>query len=289
MERKSVMMRTNLIVVSFVSTFFANISAKAQVSGANAQCTIISAQDFGKVLPYHGDPVPPANASCSVNGESGYVSNTSSGIGMNSNSQCQIKVTGRTIDVPYEQEPAPPYNAPCKVAGISGLISKTSAPSPQPQPAPLKPQPQPAPLKPQPQPAPLKPPTTTSNAEWIICNKTAEELRVAIAYNDLSGYFTSVGWYSLAACGGCVTALQAQETSRRDLVYLRAKTANGGIFIQGNQNDSFCTTTSNFKITESNKPSSCVLETFKEMPVNLNKEFTTNITGKASTGALCTD
>jgi uncharacterized membrane protein len=40
--------------------------------------------------------------------------------------------------------------------------------------------------------------------EWTICNRTAQNVNVAIAYslNDSNGYITH-GWWKLSPCGGC--------------------------------------------------------------------------------------
>lgn len=108
-------------------------ATEAQTAGANAQCTITAPEAFGRMLPYHGDPAPPLNAPCSIGNQTGYISRTSSSVGINSNSRCTITVSGRTLEVPYEKHPAPALGAPCQVGNITGRISVTSV---KPRPAP---------------------------------------------------------------------------------------------------------------------------------------------------------
>jgi hypothetical protein len=99
----------------------------------NAQCTILSAQDFGKAVPITVDPAPPLNAVCQVGKEEGYVSRTSSGIGVNINANCTITVSGHTIQAAYEAHPSV-IKSPCRVGNVSGFISSSFAPAGQPSP-----------------------------------------------------------------------------------------------------------------------------------------------------------
>ena len=103
------------------------LSSASAARGQNAQCTITSGQNFGKILPYQADPAPPMNAPCQVGSYSGFISRTSSGIGVNANSVCTIAVSGHTVDAPYEGNPVPALRTPCKVGDITGYISRTSA------------------------------------------------------------------------------------------------------------------------------------------------------------------
>ncbi len=105
----------------------------------NSQCTILSADNFGKVVPYTANPAPALNAPCTVGSDTGYISRTSSGIGVNANSRCTITVSGHTITVPYEGHPVPALKTPCRVGNVMGSITSTSAPIPPPPPPPNPP------------------------------------------------------------------------------------------------------------------------------------------------------
>jgi GH24 family phage-related lysozyme (muramidase) len=101
--------------------------AQAQDGGANSQCKLLSGTNFGKVVPYHGDPAPPLNSACKVGNDSGYVVRTSSRIGINVNSRCTITVSGKKLEVPYETDASPALNSPCTVGYVQGYISSTTA------------------------------------------------------------------------------------------------------------------------------------------------------------------
>src|SRR5262249_40211291 len=83
--------------------------------GANAQCRLLTGANFGNVVPIEVNPAPAANAACQVGNDRGYVSRTSSGVGVNSNSVCTISASGHRLDVPYERHPAPALNSRCTV------------------------------------------------------------------------------------------------------------------------------------------------------------------------------
>ncbi len=74
-------------------------------------------------MPIKVNPAPAANAPCQAGSDSGYVSRTESGVGVNFNAKCTISASGHTLEVPYEGHPTPALNAPCKVGKVSGLIS----------------------------------------------------------------------------------------------------------------------------------------------------------------------
>lgn len=122
-----------------------------------------------------------------------------------------------------------------------------------------------------------------ARAEWIICNRSAEELNVAIAYANLSGQIVTHGWWPVRSCGGCATVLQTNETGDRGTTYLYARTGSGAAYIQGDA--SFCTADSGFKYRST--PNCAMKSNFRQETVDLNKHFTTNITGKSSTGRTC--
>lgn len=119
----------------------------------------------------------------------------------------------------------------------------------------------------------------SAHAEWIICNRTGQQLLVAIAYNEPPhpgiAELLSQGWWRVNACGGCVTVLQKQETSVYNEAYLRAEMDGGAEFIGGGYK--FCVTDQRFKIRSTS--SNCTLRGFQKEQIDLNKHWTTNITG----------
>ena len=56
--------------------------------------------------------------------------------------------------------------------------------------------------------------TPGSAASWTICNKTAEDLQVAIAYLHTSDQWLSEGWWTVKACGGCAQVMNLSKTDR---------------------------------------------------------------------------
>src|ERR1700730_8859863 len=72
-------------------------------------------------------------------------------------------------------------------------------------------------------------------------------------------------------------------TRFRGTNYLYAKTGSGAAYIQGDA--SFCTADSAFKYRST--PNCAMKSNFRQEAVDLNKHFTTNITGRASTGRSC--
>jgi hypothetical protein len=98
-------------------------------SAQNAQCTILIGSNAGQVVPVTINPAPPLNAPCQVGGSRGYISRTSSGVGVNANAQCTIVVSRHPVAVPFEGNPAPALNAVCQIVGVNGYVSSTSAPT----------------------------------------------------------------------------------------------------------------------------------------------------------------
>ncbi len=101
-------------------------------SAQNAQCTLLSGPNIGQVIPVTINPAPPLNAPCQVGTNSGYISRTSSGVGVNTNATCRIAAAARVLDVPYQGNPAPPLAAPCQVGNLGGYVTKTSGPNSNP-------------------------------------------------------------------------------------------------------------------------------------------------------------
>jgi uncharacterized membrane protein len=61
---------------------------------------------------------------------------------------------------------------------------------------------------------------------WTICNRTAEDLDVAIAYFHPSEEWFSEGWWGLKACGGCARVMNLADSDRPDH-YFYAVTTTG--------------------------------------------------------------
>jgi uncharacterized membrane protein len=51
-------------------------------------------------------------------------------------------------------------------------------------------------------------------ASWTICNKTTEDLNVAIGYFHTSGQWLSEGWWTVRSCGGCARVMDLAKTDR---------------------------------------------------------------------------
>jgi len=74
-------------------------------------------------------------------------------------------------------------------------------------------------------------------AQWIICNRTAEDLDVAIAYLHTSNQWLSEGWWTVRACGGCAKVMDLSKSDRVNH-FLHATTRSGEERVGGN--DRFC-------------------------------------------------
>jgi uncharacterized membrane protein len=122
---------------------------------------------------------------------------------------------------------------------------------------------------------------TEAKASWTICNKTADNMRVAIAYVNPRGGFISEGWWTVRACGGCATVLQTKDTSDHRNVFYHAE---GGGVIEGSS--VFCVGNSPFKLN--GKGSCAVKKRFLHKEINL-RSHTTNITGRSASGRVCID
>ncbi len=120
-----------------------------------------------------------------------------------------------------------------------------------------------------------------AQAAWTICNQVAEDMLISIAYVDPRGGFLSEGSWRLRACGGCQTVLQRNQTSDPQNVFFRADGFDG-FLIDGD--DNFCVGESPFKLSSRNR---CQRKGFRQVQVNLDKNWTTRITGKSSSGRRC--
>ncbi|MGE0715963.1 MAG: DUF1036 domain-containing protein [Alphaproteobacteria bacterium] len=119
---------------------------------------------------------------------------------------------------------------------------------------------------------------------WTICNRTPEELKVAVAYFDEANKWMSEGWWALGPCGGCKFVLNANKTERTN-VFFRAVTRDGSERIGGDQR--FCVSTraagsppftvrSNANCGRAN---GYALEGFRVVTIDSDRNHTTNITG----------
>jgi hypothetical protein len=140
MLKPNVWVRSNFLL-GFCAFAFLATAYNGPVVAQNAQCTILAPEDFGKVVPVTVNPAPPLNAHCSIPDPSGrgfqggYISTTSSGIGINVNSRCTISVSQHTIQVPYEAHP-PVIHSICRVGNVTGFISASYSSAPAPRPSP---------------------------------------------------------------------------------------------------------------------------------------------------------
>jgi hypothetical protein len=109
-------------------------SAAASSTGPDAQCTILSAQGFGQVIPITVNPPPADYTQCKVGNEVGFVSASASPGAANSNAVCQISSGNASVAVPYYSDPAAQLGTACTVLNqFKGTISRTSATAPVPQ------------------------------------------------------------------------------------------------------------------------------------------------------------
>ena len=127
--------------------------------------------------------------------------------------------------------------------------------------------------------------TPLAQAGWQICNKTADELTVAIAYINNQGYI-SEGWWRLNACGECNTVLSSGETSDPYNVFYRAELAGGNDpVIDGDSY--FCVSTGAF--TMLGKGDCSDKRAFRHKEIDISGNYTTNITGRSASGRVCYD
>lgn len=125
---------------------------------------------------------------------------------------------------------------------------------------------------------------------WQICNKTSNSVQVAVGYAVSGGHLQSEGWWTLAPHNGCQKVLSRSETVDFTTGYLYAKTSNGGSpVVNGDQ--SLCVQSRPFTIR---RHQNCEGRNFRtvqarQLSINLNKNFTTNITGAAKPGTVIFD
>jgi uncharacterized membrane protein len=135
-------------------------------------------------------------------------------------------------------------------------------------------------------------PSNAADTYWRICNKTPEELQVAVAFNPGNGQHVSKGYYNLKACGGCANIGSFGVKG----VWYRATSLDGTARVEGN--DLFCVhLTSRFQLGSPNDQGKCSVSTspnsqlvargFHLVRISGGRH-TTNIVGGAS-GRTCID
>jgi uncharacterized membrane protein len=125
-------------------------------------------------------------------------------------------------------------------------------------------------------------------AGWEICNKTPDEMWVAIAYDRGDGVYYSEGWWKLAGCGGC----KGMGNYALKQVWYRAESRGGSRVVEGDT--LFCVhDTNSFKIDSHRtcgigKRSQMVKRGFTAVTLTA-RNFTSNITGRSASGRVCID
>jgi uncharacterized membrane protein len=122
-----------------------------------------------------------------------------------------------------------------------------------------------------------------ARADWTICNKTAEEYNVAIAYEQGRGH-VSEGWWTLRPCGGCKVVHQGRFAVAG--AFLRGEGKEGSV---AEGNNLFCVTNRAFTISGAGN---CRNRGYSERGFTLHRvtgDYTTNITGRSPSGRVCID
>jgi uncharacterized membrane protein len=124
-----------------------------------------------------------------------------------------------------------------------------------------------------------------AQAEWTVCNKTPDNVWVAIAFDQGGGQFVSQGWWQVRGCGGC----QVVHSGSFQLsgVWLRGQSDDGRVW-EGN--DLFCTKTNAFRVVGANNCNGRGLERKAFQLIKVNPQHqTTNLTGSSNSGKRCFD
>lgn len=114
-------------------------------------------------------------------------------------------------------------------------------------------------------------------ADWQVCNRTPDPVRVAVGYAVPNGLLKSEGWWTLGPCTGCAMVLRRGETVDNTTGYLYVE-RNGSAMISGSEN--LCVGKSPFALRRhgNNCPDT---RGFKQVTIDLNKNpYTTNIRGQ---------
>lgn len=132
-----------------------------------------------------------------------------------------------------------------------------------------------------------------ANAEgWHVCNRTAEDLRIAIAYHDGANGWLTEGWWTLRQCGGCAYVMPHSKTDGTN-VFLHATTRGGALRVGGEGRFCVSDPAKGAPPWTGRSGKTCgagyVSATFQKHVVDTDKKYTTNITGNASGGRRCID
>jgi uncharacterized membrane protein len=121
---------------------------------------------------------------------------------------------------------------------------------------------------------------------WSICNKTSGSVDVTVGYAIDGGLLQSKGWFVLAPNGGCAHVINRSDTVDYTTGYLYARTSGSrNPVIAGDQN--LCV--NNDAAFAYHRHDNCGvgnLQHVQSRPIgfDLNKNWTTNITGGPSSG-----
>jgi uncharacterized membrane protein len=112
---------------------------------------------------------------------------------------------------------------------------------------------------------------------WSICNKTSESVKIVVGYAVAGGHLQSEGWWTVAP-NGCQKVLSRNQTVDYTTGYLYAS-KKGKPVVDGDQD--LCVDDEAFTIR---RHQNCEGRNFRtvqsrQISVNLNKNFTTTITG----------
>jgi uncharacterized membrane protein len=119
---------------------------------------------------------------------------------------------------------------------------------------------------------------------WTVCNKTPDKLTIAIGYANSAGGINTEGWWTLNPCDGCANVLNQNQTADYKNAYLHAHAQGVGI-VEGNE--SFCVRDNAFTLNNAQGSNCSKRKSFRSQNVNLNKNWTTNITGRGRSGNVC--
>ena len=130
-----------------------------------------------------------------------------------------------------------------------------------------------------------------AEAEFWVCNKTAGSVRVAAGWVDPGGGFTTQGWWTLRACGGCELLVLDDETADPYSYWYIAREVDGDGEWSGDSRR--CTARSPFKITGNQQASDwCTdrgyTERYFKHVEGSGGDVTRNLTG-GTTGRNCID
>jgi uncharacterized membrane protein len=126
--------------------------------------------------------------------------------------------------------------------------------------------------------------------QWSVCNRTPEDVNVAIAYHNAQTQTTVEGWRRLAACGGCAVMLNYDQIDN-DTVYLFGEN-NAQIARFSAEHPQFCVVQQSFRnrhLPGVNCPGGAKVVGFQKVTIpDLNKTHKTDLTGSVG-GKNCID